>query len=54
MRPPRPDLVDGCLLNYYYVEVIHAALQLSLSVIISDFLLKGLSYLNIFHCFLAY
>jgi len=32
MRPPRPDLVDGCLLNYYYVEVIHAALQLSLSL----------------------
>ena len=33
LRPPRPDLVDGCLLNYYYVEVIHAAIQLTLSVI---------------------
>jgi len=32
LRPPRPDLVDGCLLNYYYVEVIHAAIQLTLSV----------------------
>jgi hypothetical protein len=32
LRPPRPDWVDGCLLNYYYVEVIHAAVQLILAV----------------------
>lgn len=34
LRPPRPDWVDGCLLNYYYVEVIHAAVQLILAVFI--------------------
>lgn len=33
LRPPRPDWVDGCLLNYYYVEVIHAAVQLILAPI---------------------
>ena len=33
LRPPRPDLVEGCLLNYYFVEVIHAAVQLILAVI---------------------
>lgn len=32
LRPPRPDWVDGCLLNYYYVEVIHASVQLILGV----------------------
>lgn len=32
IRPPRPDWVDGCLLSYVYVEVIHAAVQLILAV----------------------
>lgn len=34
LRPPRPDWVDGCLLSYIYVELIHAAVQLILTVII--------------------
>lgn len=27
-----PDSVTGCLLNYEYVEVLHAAIQIILSV----------------------
>lgn len=55
IRPPRPDWVDGCLLNYYYVEVIHAAVQLILAVFISNFLiLKKRFHLTVFYLFLAY
>ena len=37
IRPPRPDWVDGCLLSYVFVEVIHAAIQLILAVITQEF-----------------
>ena len=32
LRPPRPDLVEGCLLDYTLVEVVHAGLQILLAV----------------------
>lgn len=31
-RPVRPDRVDGCLLDYEIVEVIHSAVQIFLAV----------------------
>lgn len=31
-RPPKPTKVDGCLIEYQYIEVIQASLQCLLSV----------------------
>ena len=42
---PPEQFVEGCLLQYYYVEVIHAAVQCVLSVSISYMLLCSAFYL---------
>lgn len=31
-RIPPEEFVEGCLLNYYYVEILHAGVQCILSV----------------------
>ncbi|XP_067008656.2 uncharacterized protein NKAIN [Anabrus simplex] len=45
-RPLRPDIVIGCVLEYQYVEVLHAALQCVLAVF------GGLGGVSVSHVFL--
>lgn len=44
-RPPRPERVTGCFLDYQYVEVLHAALQCLLAVLGSA---SGISVTHVF------
>jgi hypothetical protein len=43
-RPIRPDRVEGCLLDYWIIEIVHSAVQIFLTVSSSSYSRLALLY----------